>query len=110
MWNADEDFEIETTVYGKDRLFEKIIAVFTIVVGLAMLIGPLWILQHLPTEPSNLDVRLGVVTGFIVLFTTLTSLFTVSKAHQVLVATAAYAAILMMFMQFGTYPNASNGG
>lgn len=110
LYNADEDFEMQTTVYNKDRLFEKIMTVFTIIVGLAMLIGPLWILQHLSTEPSNLQVRLGVITGFIALFTILTSLFTVAKAFEVLAATAAYGAVLMVFMQFGTYPSASNGG
>ena len=110
LYGAEEDFEMETTVYSKDRFFEKIIAVFTIVVGLVMLICPLWVLQHLATDSSNLEVRLGVVTGFIVLFTILTSLFTVAKAHEVLAATAAYGAVLMVFMQFGTYPSASNGG
>ena len=110
LYNANEDFEMQTTVYNKDRLFEKIMTVFTIIVGLAMLIGPLWILQHLSTEPSNLKVRLGVITGFIALFTILTSLFTVAKAFEVLAATAAYGAVLMVFMQFGTYPSASNGG
>lgn len=101
---------MQTTVYNKDRLFEKTLTVFTIIVGLAMLIGPLWILQHLSTEPSNLQVRLGVITGFIALFTILTSLFTVAKAFEILAATAAYGAVLMVFMQFGTYPSASNGG
>ena len=110
LYNADEDFEMETTVYNKDRFFEMTMTVFTIVIGLAMLIGPLWILQHLSTEPSNLQVRLGVITGFIALFTILTSLFTVAKAFEVLAATAAYGAVLMVFMQFGTYPSASNGG
>ena len=110
LFNAGEDFEMETTVYNKDRFFEMTMTVFTIVIGLAMLIGPLWILQHLSTEPSNLQVRLGVITGFITLFTILTSLFTVAKAFEVLAATAAYGAVLMVFMQFGTYPGVSNGG
>ena len=110
LYNADEDFEMQTTVYNKDRFFDKIMTVFTTVVGLAMLIGPLWILQHLSTKPSNSEVRLGVITGFIALFAILTSLFTVAKAYEVLAATAAYGAVLMVFMQFGTYPSASNGG
>ena len=100
LWNADEDFETETTVYANDRFFEKILAVCTLVIGLAMLIGPLWLLQHLSPELSNLNVRLGIVTGFIVLFTILTSLFfTVAKPYQVLAATAVYAVILKLFMQ-----------
>lgn len=101
---------METTVYNKDRFFEKFLTVFTIVIGLAMLIGPLWILQHLSTQPSNLEVRLGVITGFIAFFAILTSLFTVAKPYEVLAATAAYGAVLMVFMQFGTFPSAGNGG
>ena len=101
---------MHNTVYNKDRLFDKIMTVFTIIVGLGMLIGPLWLLQHLSTEQSSSQVRLGVITGFIALFTILTSLFTVAKPFEVLAATAAYGAVLMVFMQFGTYPSGSNSG
>ena len=110
LYNPEEDFEAQTTIYNKEQLFAKIVTIFTIVVGLAMLIGPLWILQHLSTEPSNLEIRLGVITGFIALSAILTSLLTTAKTFEVLVATAAYGAVLMVFMQFGTYPSTSNGG
>ena len=103
------------TVDNNDWVSENVMFVFTLIAGLAMLIGlligPLWILQHLSaTEPSNLQVRLGVITGFIALFTILTSLFTVAKTFEILAATAAYGAVLMVFMQFGTYSSASNVG
>ena len=101
---------MHNTVYNKDWVSDKILTVFTIIVGLGMLIGPLWLLQYLSTESSNSQVRLGVITGFIALFTILTSLFTVAKPFEVLAATAAYGAVLMVFMQFGTYPSASSGG
>jgi hypothetical protein len=44
------------------------------------------------------------------LFTVLTSLLTVAKPFEVLAATAAYGAVMMVFMQFGTYPTTSNNG
>ncbi|KAL2040569.1 hypothetical protein N7G274_006548 [Stereocaulon virgatum] len=107
---TEEDFEMQTTVYNNDRALDKVVTFITVLLGLAMIIGPLWLLQYLATHRSNLQARLGVITGFLALFTTLTSLFTVAKPFEVLAATAAYGAILMVFMQFGTYPTASNNG
>lgn len=101
---------MQTTVYKKDPVLDKVVTCVTVMLGLAMLIGPLWVLQHLSTHQSNLQARLGVITGFLALFTILTSLLTVAKPFEVLAATAAYGAVLMVFMQFGTYPTASNNG
>ena len=101
---------MQTTVYNRETVLDKIVTCVTVFLGLAMLIGPLWLLQHLSTHQSNLQARLGVITGFLALFTILTSLFTVAKPFEVLAATAAYGAVLMVFMQFGTYPTLSNGG
>ncbi len=70
--------------------------------GLGMLIGPLWWLQNL----SNSEVRLGVITGFLFAFMALLSILTVAKPFEVLAATAAYGALLMVFMQLGS--NTSN--
>ena len=74
--------------------------------GLAMLIGPLWWLQHI-SQHDNPQYRLAVTTGFLVLFTFLLTLLTVAKPFEVLAATAAYGALLMVFMQLA---NPSGGG
>ena len=63
-----------------------------------MLVGPLWWLQHLSAQ-DNMEYRLAVITGFLVLFTILLSILTVARPFEVLAATAAYAAVLMVFMQ-----------
>ena len=60
-----------------------------------MLVGPLWLLQHLSAQQA----RLAVITGFLILFTILLSILTVARPFEVLAATAAYAAVLMVFMQ-----------
>ena len=63
-----------------------------------MLVGPLWWLQHISAQ-NNTEYRLAVITGFLVLFTILLSILTVARPFEVLAATAAYAAVLMVFMQ-----------
>lgn len=53
--------------------------------GLAMLIGPLWILDSISNDSKK---RLGVITAFVVAFTVLLSSVTVAKHFEVLAATA----------------------
>ncbi|EMR64000.1 hypothetical protein UCREL1_9029 [Eutypa lata UCREL1] len=69
-----------------------------IAVGSAMLIAPIWILQAL-NDPKA---KLGVITGFIFAFLLILSLAMVAKPFEALGATAAYAAVLMVFLQLGT--------
>ena len=63
-----------------------------------MLVGPLWWLQYLSAQ-KNTEYQLAVITGFLVLFTILLSILTVARPFEVLAATAAYAAVLMVFLQ-----------
>ena len=66
---------------------EKVGFVATVIMafGLIMLIAPLWILAFL----EGLTRRLGVISAFIVLFTTLLSVTTVAKPFESLAAAAA---------------------
>lgn len=68
------------------------------VLGVGMLVGPLWWLQHLSAK-DGLKARLAVITGFLIVFTILLSILTVARPFEVLAATAAYGAVLMVFMQ-----------
>ena len=102
-----EDFEMDTTVYNRDSVLDKFVTCLIMLLGLGMLIGPLWWLQHLSADQPSLQARLEVITGFLVLFTILLSIFTVAKPFEVLAATAAYGAVLMVFMQLGS--NGSSG-
>lgn len=71
--------------YMADKKIDRFITTFIMIVGLAMLIAPLWILAFL--EP--LVQRLGVISAFIVLFVTLVSVTTVAKPFESLAAAAA---------------------
>ena len=92
---------MRTTVYNKESLIDKFVTCATLILGLVMLIGPLWWLQHLALGAPDLSARLWVITGFLVLFVILLSVLTVAQPFEVLAATAAYGAVLMVFMQLG---------
>jgi hypothetical protein len=76
-----------------DRLSECVIAV----VGLAMLIAPLWVLDKI--DHGLPSVKLGAITVFIVVFFILVAVATTARVFDALAATAAYAAVLMVFLQ-----------
>lgn len=69
------------------------------VLGLGMIIGPLWWLQHLSAVEARYQKRLEVVTGFLVLSTVMFSILTTAKPFQILVGTAAYSVVLVAFTQ-----------
>lgn len=83
------------TVWTNDDRIDLLSAVVVGTVGLGMLIGPLWALYKV--KPS--DQRLGIITGFIVVFYFLVVVATTAKLFESLAAVAAYSAVLMVFMQ-----------
>ena len=95
---SNQDFEMTSTVYSKDSLVDKMVTFITIILGLGMLIGPLWWLQNMSVSQK----RLEVITGFLIVFTAVLSILTVAKPFEVLAAAAAYGAVLMVFMQLGS--------
>lgn len=63
--------------------------------GLIMLLAPMWWLDHV----SDSEVRLGIITVFLTAFVGVMSTATVHRPFEVVAASAAYAAVLMVFMQ-----------
>jgi hypothetical protein len=76
-----------------DRLSEGLIAL----VGLGMLIAPLWVLEKIDHGLPN--VKLGAITVFIVVFFVFVAVATTARVFDALAATAAYSAVLMVFLQ-----------
>lgn len=75
----------ENVHYISDEKIDRFITTFIMVLGLIMLIAPLWILAFL----GGLVQRLGVISAFIVLFVALVSVTTVAKPFESLAAAAA---------------------
>jgi len=72
-------------LYSDERI--DIFVTFTsVIIGLAMLIAPIWILAY--TDP--VAAKLAIITAFILLFLALVSFGTSAKTFESLAATAAY--------------------
>ena len=83
------------THYASDEALGNLSTGSIIVLGLFMLLGPIWWLEYV----SDSKVRLGIITGFLAFFMGLMSLATVNRPFEVVASSAAYAAVLMVFMQ-----------
>ncbi|KAN0089020.1 hypothetical protein V8E51_019280 [Hyaloscypha variabilis] len=84
-------------IYTSDEHIEAFVTLTIGSVGLAMLIAPLWILNFVDGPVTSL----AIITSFIVLFMCLVSFASVAKPFESLGATAAYSAVLMVFLQMG---------
>jgi hypothetical protein len=83
--------------YSSDIRIDRSIGVTITILGMAMLIAPLWWLAYTEVMAK----RLGIITGFIVLFLGLVAFTTVARPFESLAAAAAYSAVLVVFLQIG---------
>ena len=97
---ADPDSQIMSDYvhYTSDEALAILTTIAIIVLGLIMLLGPLWWLEFV----SNSKTRLGIITGFLAVFMGLMSLATNNRPFEVVASSAAYAAVLMVYMQIGS--------
>lgn len=72
-----------------------LVSIIICFVGLSMLIAPLWILNVTDSSKG----KLGVITAFVVVFFALVEVVTNARPIENLGATAAYAAVLVVFLQ-----------
>lgn len=98
LFPAKEDSSQSTTGntrYASDAALEEFSTGTIIFLGLAMLLGPMWSLEFV----SNSKYRLTIITVSLALFMFFLSLASVNRPFEVVAASAAYAAVLMVFMQ-----------
>ncbi|KAH7412513.1 hypothetical protein BKA64DRAFT_330380 [Cadophora sp. MPI-SDFR-AT-0126] len=88
-------YDPKTMYYERNERLEGFVTVTICLVGLAMLVAPLWILTYVHLSAA----RLAIITAFIVVFLGLIQSVTIAKPFETLAATAAYSAVLMVFMQ-----------
>jgi len=91
-------YDKDHITYISDKRIERFVSFVIVLVGLFMLITPMWILQALG---GRTVAKLGTITAFIVVILGLVSYATVAKPFETLGATAAYAAMLTVILQFG---------
>lgn len=85
----------DATTYSNNETFERLTNATIIFVGLVMLLAPMWWLENV----SNSETRLKIITGFVCIFIIMMTTATINRPFEVVAATAAYAAVLMVFMQ-----------
>ena len=88
------DFETNVRI-GSDDTMHWLADSVTICLGVAMLLGPMWWLEWISSDVK----RLTIITCFIVVFAIGLRAISRAQPFEILAATAAYAAVLMVFMQ-----------
>ena len=81
-------------IWAKEETIEGVASFITGFISLAMLIGPLWVLNTVQTTNG----KLGVITGFLVLFYLLMSFATSARTSETIAAVSAYSAVLTIFL------------
>ncbi|KAF2680339.1 hypothetical protein K458DRAFT_458634 [Lentithecium fluviatile CBS 122367] len=80
-----------------DATVDRLATTTSFLVGLSVIVIPLWVLWLLKTTRA----KLVAVTIFIMIFLVFLLICTVARPLQVLAATAAYSAVLVVFLQPG---------
>ncbi len=89
--------ECEGVAYYSDRWLEFGTSVIIIVFGLIIRLAPLWWLEKVQGNRDSLRIITVFVIGFAILI--FGSMNSAAKGLEVLSATAAYAAVLVVFLQ-----------
>lgn len=84
--------EIESWSDKGMKVFSDIVAVLF---GLGMLLGPMWWLNYVTDSTAEL----AIISGFVTLFASVLITVCSGKPVEVLAATAAYSAVLVVFLQ-----------
>ncbi|KAF7515143.1 hypothetical protein G7054_g14738 [Neopestalotiopsis clavispora] len=104
LWSVEKansavpDYDSGNISYYSNKRIDAFVSGLIVLIGITMLITPIWILQSL----NNMQSKLVVITIFIFVFLLVLSLAMVAKPFEALGTTAAYAAVLMVFIQFGS--------
>jgi hypothetical protein len=91
--------------YANEQKLNRAVAILITVGGLGMLIAPLWVLECVGGDTGR---ELAVISGFIVAFLLMISVATSAKQSEALAATAAYSAVLTVFLQLGESSSGSS--
>ena len=95
LFSVSKEGGTPTSNFYSGRKMDAFTNVIIIMLGLAMLFAPMWWLNSVQSANS----KLGIITGFTFLFTAVLVCSSVEQPFQILAGTAAYAAVLMVFMQ-----------
>lgn len=89
------------TQYHSDVGFDNMVCAITVIFGLVLLFAPMWSMHYVdkPTE------MLGTITGFVTLFAFWLWVAAGPRQFEILLGTAAYAAVLYIYLQAASGPS-----
>jgi len=90
-----EYFEGDATQYFSNAGFDQFVCLVTVLLGLGLLFAPMWYLHYV----CNIDHMLGIITGFVSLFAFWLWVAAGPRQFEILLGTAAYAAVLYIYLQ-----------
>lgn len=93
----------KATTYWSDGGFKQAICAITVIAGLAILFGPMWWLHYV----ESVLAKLGIITAFVALFAFWLWVAAGPKQFEILLGTAAYAAVLYIYLQASSGPPSS---
>jgi thiol:disulfide interchange protein len=82
-------------MYVNEQKLQRFVTFVGTVFAIGFLISAMWILWRLK---NNMVAKLATVTGFVVAFAAWLGFLTTAQRKDVIAATAAYAAVLVVFV------------
>jgi uncharacterized membrane protein len=96
--------------YYSPARVEKLVGIIITMIIFVLLVLPVFVMYHLTsigTRDSTLD-AVGLLVVFTLLFSAAMSLLTKAKRHELFAASAAYCAVLVVFIS--NFSNDGSGG
>lgn len=94
----DKNFDYPEIDYTPEKYIDKWITYSVLVFAAILVVGAIWFLWLVQIKQPHPSAQLALLTGFIVLFGAMLNFTTTASRDQVLAATAAYTAVLVVFV------------
>jgi hypothetical protein len=94
-----------------EKALGRLTTIWTFIVGIGLLLGAVWVIWRIGIEEINTEIKfqrkLAALTCFTAMFGGWVALFTSARRSEIFGVTAAYTAVLIVFI--GLDPNANIG-
>jgi uncharacterized membrane protein len=103
----DSNFEYPEVNYIPEKFLNRVVTFCVLVLAAILLVGAIWFLWLVQIKQPHQSAQLALLTIFIIAFGFALNFMTAATRDQVFGATAAYAAVLVVFV--GTNTNRQDG-
>lgn len=104
----DKNFRYREISLTPESFISKWVTGFVLAYAALLLVGALWCLYYVRIEQGHIEAVLAVLSAFIIFFGLTLLFLTNSTRTEVFGGTAAYAAVLVVFLSLQSDGNTSN--